>query len=1471
MRLFRRPPRRQLKNTQLRRSNRRRLVSESLEARQLLAGDFVINELRISSPAALDNASNNFVEIYETSGTAADSTDGLFLLVISSDFAPGSIDFAIDLTGGSTDGQGFMLVADDGTAAALDSGDVVVSGATPASTNGLDFFGSPSIFLLVDGFSGSQGDDLDAADDGTLDTTPWTTILDSVSLNNSTGDGFNYGLTNVVSSSNNFTPAAVARIPDGTGAFALQRAPNDPNNDPFGDDSGDTPGFTNDPSFVVTESDGATGVVEGTGSDSFTIELTTAPAADVVVDLTFGGQINASPTQLTFTSTNFGAQTVTVTGIDDGIPEGLHSDAINFTVTSADPEFDGEFISDVQVTISDPPVLSSNVKINEVRISHSTLDDASNNFIELYDTNGTASLDLTGLTMIVLTDNFNGTPSGVISNVIPLDGGSTDADGFTLLYDDGSDVGIVKDSGDLSVASLDFSGVPSTFLLVTGFTGAQGQDLDTNDDGALDVTPWVTRFDGVVLDSLSGTAGYGLGYPVVNSPDTFAAAGGRRIVDGSGAYSLLRFNDDGQDTPGFTNILAPGVRIIDPSLDVADGMTADLELAEARTIDFSSNVEAVMDTFSIVLDAAPAGNVTITVDPDTQLQLFSNPAGSPTNLTFTPGNWYLPQMVTVTAVDDLVNEGDHTGAITVTPSGDATYAALSPIDLTANIIDNDSPNSAVVINEVLYDPGTVIDANLDLVFSSTEDEFVELLNTGGSPIDLSGWTLSGDQGVIHQFPSGTVLAAGQAYVVFGGGTIGAFGTYADSFDGIAQAAAASSGTLGLANGGETVTLFDGVQTIDQLTYVDGAVNDESLARGPNGEGPFAGSASLPVNLNLELATPGRDNEGDFLTSFVNGKAILTIQSGIGLTVNEEGETSDTFDVVLAAQPSASVTVSVTSDAQTTLGPGSLIFSTSNWYIPQTVTVTAVDDGDVEGSHTSAISLSASSADAAYNALTNPDVIVNVIDNDGAAVAVVLNEIFVNPGGTDDAREYVEILSTTGGVEALTGVWLIEVEGDGTGAGTIDNAVDLSSLSTGSNGLLMLGEGYGTIGTPWPGGVVDPATTLANLGRTPATIENGSITFLLVTGFSGSVGGDIDTDNDGVIDNPLWGSVIDSVGWTDGGGADQIYTPAGLTQVAGTPDAATRFLGNTTADSAAAWYNGDIDNTDGDFSQNYVTGDNSSANLPPGGRITPGSSNIPGTPAGGTVVDRHLFYNESFYDGNNLLANAADDAAIDDLKEALLVGTATFANYSGFDEGINGIMIDISGLPTTPVAADFEFTIGNDDTPGDWTVLGVSPTISVRSGAGTGGSDRVTLIFPNDSIVNTWLEVTVLATGPGSIIDTTDVFYFGSALGEVGAGTTAVNSTDFGSVSANFTPIFPPTTEAVTKPQDVNKDGKVNSTDAGFVSANFTPIFPPGQQLALITPGGAPALSASSFAGEDKADYEQAVDSIFSGIGGSRLF
>lgn len=193
-----------------------------------------------------------------------------------------------------------------------------------------------------------------------------------------------------------------------------------------------------------------------------------------------------------------------------------------------------------------------------------------------------------------------------------------------------------------------------------------------------------------------------------------------------------------------------------------------------------------------------------------------------------------------------------------------------------------------------------------------------------------------------------------------------------------------------------------------------------------------------------------------------------------------------------------------------------------------------------------------------------------------------------------------------------------------------------------------------------------------------------------------------------------------------------------------------------------------------------------------------------------VTDRYIFYNNSSWDGNDPSANAADDLAIAPDKTALLSGqTATFANYTSYNRGINGIMIDILGLPGVPAASDFDFLIGDGST---WTSGPAPSSISVRSGAGTGGSDRITVTWSDAEIVNQWLSISVLptiATG----LTTADIFYFGNLVGDT-EGDGIVFSDDLARVLSAQLEVA-----AIDDPLDLNRDQIIFANDAGIVAAN----------------------------------------------------
>lgn len=72
--------------------------------------------------------------------------------------------------------------------------------------------------------------------------------------------------------------------------------------------------------------------------------------------------------------------------------------------------------------------------------------------------------------------------------------------------------------------------------------------------------------------------------------------------------------------------------------------------------------------------------------------------------------------------------------------------------------------ASVVINEVLFDPYGAGDgdANGDGTGDFRSDEFIELMNIGGTTVDIGDWTLSNETGAaFFTFPTGTALDPGE--------------------------------------------------------------------------------------------------------------------------------------------------------------------------------------------------------------------------------------------------------------------------------------------------------------------------------------------------------------------------------------------------------------------------------------------------------------------------------------------------------------------------------------------------------------------------------------------------------------------------------------------------------------------------------------------------------------------------------------
>ena len=223
----------------------------------------------------------------------------------------------------------------------------------------------------------------------------------------------------------------------------------------------------------------------------------------------------------------------------------------------------------------------------------------------------------------------------------------------------------------------------------------------------------------------------------------------------------------------------------------------------------------------------------------------------------------------------------------------------------------------------------------------------------------------------------------------------------------------------------------------------------------------------------------------------------------------------------------------------------------------------------------------------------------------------------------------------------------------------------------------------------------------------------------------------------------------------------------------------------------------------------------------------GFSVFSNTTAPAAVVGRYVFYNNSAWDGLNpgVNPNGGDSAAIATDKQALLPGrTATFANYTSFSNGLNGVMIDLVNPANGPAinASDFQFHVGNDNNPSSW-ILGTTPIAVDLPGLGVGGSDRIEMIWPDGAIQNQWVQITVLPTLHTGLASA-DVFYFGNAVGSAGddPSSAAVVSADELLARSNGTGLG---VAAIDNPYDYNRDKHVNSQDQLIARNNRSGLTP----------------------------------------------
>ncbi len=266
---------------------------------------------------------------------------------------------------------------------------------------------------------------------------------------------------------------------------------------------------------------------------------------------------------------------------------------------------------------------------------------------------------------------------------------------------------------------------------------------------------------------------------------------------------------------------------------------------------------------------------------------------------------------------------------------------------------------------------------------------------------------------------------------------------------------------------------------------------------------------------------------------------------------------------------------------------------------------------------------------------------------------VLNEFVFNHAGTDTA-EFVEVLgSPNTDYSTLT---LLEIEGDsgGTATGTVDEVITLTTTDA---------NGYWT-------------TSFLN-----NAFENGTVSLLLVEGFTSSAGSDLDTNDDGILDAAPWTRVVDDVAVSDGGSGDLTYAAVVLT-----PD----YDGGSFAVGGASRIpNGTDTNVPGDWVRNDYDGEGlpGLTGTPTVGEAynTPGAENTVVRPPAEACGDAFtpIYAIQGSGDASPLAGQTVS-------TEGVVVGDFQSGDGDLFDTNLNGFYIQAATGDGDPATSDGVF-------------------------------------------------------------------------------------------------------------------------------------------------------------------------------------
>ena len=358
--------------------------------------------------------------------------------------------------------------------------------------------------------------------------------------------------------------------------------------------------------------------------------------------------------------------------------------------------------------------------------------------------------------------------------------------------------------------------------------------------------------------------------------------------------------------------------------------------------------------YTVALDTQPTAEVTVRARSSTEGAAVFN-----RNLTFTTGNWNIPQRVSFTFSQDNDTFDQHLGMTHSATGGGYGSVYVDRVNIRITDPDVRGEISLGEVQPVEEDAGTV---RVEVVAVTVEE---------GAPrtdyaMDVVSYRDTASEG--------------------------------SDYEGVKERVHFPNGDFTAFVNDDGETRYRQTATFDFNILNDGIAEDTET-------------------FGLFLANAGGRYSGEY--SGV-GIIVVTINDNdpLGVTVDpgtleiDEGN-SDTYDVVLDTQPAGPVTVTIEgiTDADLSLDKATLTFTGLDWNVPQTVTVTAEQDDDQVNEPAVILTHTLSSLEVDFDDLSAADVTVSVTDDD-PPVQMEYSLVEAGPFEEDAGTVQVEVVAVT---------------------------------------------------------------------------------------------------------------------------------------------------------------------------------------------------------------------------------------------------------------------------------------------------------------------------------------------------------------------------------------------------------------------------------------------------------------------------